>query len=181
MNIAAAALAHRLIESLHDGPAEDPTEVELAWEREVQRRVEEYRRREVQTVSSADELGLGHRLTGGAVTGCGLARRTSSTIRGAVCSGALCMAKARWSILICRQSMYAGLVAGGVSAARIRCERLGSLRWMRPDNRLQERGAGLFPGEPKSLARRPGTRDSCVGRPLTSRSAYADQIPRPRF
>ncbi len=49
-----AALAHRLIDSLDDCPDEDPTEVELAWEREIQRRVEEYRRGDVQTVSSAD-------------------------------------------------------------------------------------------------------------------------------
>ena len=49
-----AALAHRLIDSLDDCPDEDPTEVELAWEREIQRRVEEYRRGEVQTVSLAD-------------------------------------------------------------------------------------------------------------------------------
>lgn len=49
-----AALAHRLIDSLDDCPDEDPTEVELAWEREIQRRVDEYRRGEVQTVSSGD-------------------------------------------------------------------------------------------------------------------------------
>ena len=49
-----AALAHRLIESLDDCPDDDPTEVELAWEREIQRRVEEYRRGGVQPVSSAD-------------------------------------------------------------------------------------------------------------------------------
>jgi putative addiction module component (TIGR02574 family) len=49
-----AALAHRLIVSLDDSPDEDPTEVELAWEQEIQRRVEEYRRGEVQTISSAE-------------------------------------------------------------------------------------------------------------------------------
>jgi hypothetical protein len=49
-----AGLAHRLIDRRDDCPDEDPTEVELAWEREIQRRVEEYRRGEVQTVSSAD-------------------------------------------------------------------------------------------------------------------------------
>lgn len=49
-----AALAHRLIASLDDGGDDDPTEVELAWEEEIQRRLEEYRRGEVQAVSSAD-------------------------------------------------------------------------------------------------------------------------------
>ncbi len=49
-----AALAHRLIVSLDDYSDEDLTEVELAWEQEIQRRVEEFRRGEVQTVSSAD-------------------------------------------------------------------------------------------------------------------------------
>lgn len=49
-----AALAHRLIASLDAGPEEDPTEVELAWEREIQTRLEEYRRGEVQIISSAD-------------------------------------------------------------------------------------------------------------------------------
>lgn len=48
-----AALAHRLIASLDEG-ADDPTEVELAWEQEIQRRLDEYRRGEVQTISSAD-------------------------------------------------------------------------------------------------------------------------------
>ncbi|HEX8245375.1 MAG TPA: addiction module protein [Longimicrobium sp.] len=48
-----AALAHRLIASLDEG-ADDPTEVELAWEEEIQQRMEAYRRGEVQTISSAD-------------------------------------------------------------------------------------------------------------------------------
>ncbi len=49
-----AALAHRLIVSLDDCPDEDPVDVELAWEQEIQLRLEEYRRGEVQTISSAD-------------------------------------------------------------------------------------------------------------------------------
>jgi putative addiction module component (TIGR02574 family) len=49
-----AELAHRLIVSLDDTAEEDPTEVELAWEEEIHRRVAEYRRGEVQPVSSAD-------------------------------------------------------------------------------------------------------------------------------
>lgn len=49
-----AALAHSLIASLDEGSDEDPTEVELAWEQEIQRRLAEYRRGEVQAVSSAD-------------------------------------------------------------------------------------------------------------------------------
>jgi putative addiction module component (TIGR02574 family) len=50
-----AALAHRLIASLDEGPEDDPTEVELAWEEEIQRRLDAYRRGEVQPVSS-DEV-----------------------------------------------------------------------------------------------------------------------------
>ncbi|HEX9938516.1 MAG TPA: addiction module protein [Longimicrobium sp.] len=49
-----AALAHRLIASLDEDGDDDPTEVELAWEEEIQRRLDEYRRGDVQTVSSAD-------------------------------------------------------------------------------------------------------------------------------
>jgi putative addiction module component (TIGR02574 family) len=49
-----AALAHRLIASLDAEVGEDPTEVELAWEEEIQSRLDEYRRGEVQLVSSAD-------------------------------------------------------------------------------------------------------------------------------
>jgi putative addiction module component (TIGR02574 family) len=49
-----AALAHRLIVSLDDYPDEDPADVELAWEQEIQVRLDEYRRGEVQTISSAD-------------------------------------------------------------------------------------------------------------------------------
>ena len=49
-----AALAHRLIVSLDDGPDEDPTEVELAWEAEIQRRLDEYRRGDVQPIPSSE-------------------------------------------------------------------------------------------------------------------------------
>jgi putative addiction module component (TIGR02574 family) len=47
-----AALAHRLIASL-DEADDDPTEVELAWQEEIHRRLDAYRR-DGQTVSSAD-------------------------------------------------------------------------------------------------------------------------------
>ena len=50
-----AALAHRLVVSLDDGPEDDPTEVELAWEEEIRRRLEAYRSGEVQTIPS-DEV-----------------------------------------------------------------------------------------------------------------------------
>jgi putative addiction module component (TIGR02574 family) len=49
-----AALAHRLIASLDPELGEDPTEVELAWEEEIRRRVDEYRAGRAQLVSSAD-------------------------------------------------------------------------------------------------------------------------------
>jgi putative addiction module component (TIGR02574 family) len=49
-----AALAHRLIASLDEGPDDDPTEVELAWEEEISRRLAAYRSGEVQTISSDD-------------------------------------------------------------------------------------------------------------------------------
>jgi putative addiction module component (TIGR02574 family) len=49
-----AALAHRLIASLDEGPDDDPTEVELAWEVEIRERLGAYRRGEVETISSAD-------------------------------------------------------------------------------------------------------------------------------
>ncbi len=49
-----AALAHRLIASLDEGPEDDPTEVELAWEEEIRRRLAEYRSGEVQAISSDD-------------------------------------------------------------------------------------------------------------------------------
>ncbi len=49
-----AALAHRLIASLDEDGDDDPTEVELAWEEEIQRRLDEYRRGDVQPISSAE-------------------------------------------------------------------------------------------------------------------------------
>ena len=49
-----AALAHRLIASLDEGPDEDPTEVELAWEEEIRRRLASHRAGEAEPVSSAD-------------------------------------------------------------------------------------------------------------------------------
>ena len=49
-----AALAHRLIASLDEDGDDDPTEVELAWEEEIQQRLEAYRRGELETISSAD-------------------------------------------------------------------------------------------------------------------------------
>ena len=50
-----AALAHRLIASLDEGPEDDPTDVELAWEGEIRRPLAAYRSGEVQAVSS-DEV-----------------------------------------------------------------------------------------------------------------------------
>lgn len=50
-----AALAHRLIASLDEGPEDDPTEVELAWEEEIRKRLAAYRSDEVQTIPS-DEV-----------------------------------------------------------------------------------------------------------------------------
>jgi putative addiction module component (TIGR02574 family) len=49
-----AALAHRLIASLDEVGDDDPTEVELAWEGEIQRRLDEYRRGEVQPIPSSE-------------------------------------------------------------------------------------------------------------------------------
>ena len=49
-----AALAHRLIASLDDGGEDDPTEVEIAWADEIQRRLDEYRRGEVQPVPASE-------------------------------------------------------------------------------------------------------------------------------
>ena len=48
-----ARLARRLIVSL-DEEVEDPTEVERAWEAEIQRRLDEYRAGKVQTTPAAD-------------------------------------------------------------------------------------------------------------------------------
>jgi putative addiction module component (TIGR02574 family) len=50
-----AHLARRLIQSL-DEEVEDPTEVERAWEAEIQRRLNEYRADNVQTAPAADVL-----------------------------------------------------------------------------------------------------------------------------
>ena len=49
-----AALAHRLIASLDDGGEDDPTEVEIAWADEIQRRLDDYRRGEVQPVPASE-------------------------------------------------------------------------------------------------------------------------------
>ncbi|HLL48393.1 MAG TPA: addiction module protein [Longimicrobiaceae bacterium] len=48
-----ALLAHRLIASL-DGEGEDPADVELAWEEEIHRRVEEYRSGAVRAVPASE-------------------------------------------------------------------------------------------------------------------------------
>ena len=50
-----ARLVRRLIESLDD-EVEDPTEVERAWEAEIQRRLDEYRAGKVQTTPAADAI-----------------------------------------------------------------------------------------------------------------------------
>lgn len=49
-----AALAHRLIVSLDEGPEDDPTEVELAWEEEIRRRLDAYRRGETKAVPAEE-------------------------------------------------------------------------------------------------------------------------------
>jgi putative addiction module component (TIGR02574 family) len=49
-----AALAPRLIASLDEGADDDPTEVELAWEAEIQQRLDAYHRGEVRTISSEE-------------------------------------------------------------------------------------------------------------------------------
>jgi len=61
---ARAAPAHRLIVSLDEGPDDDPTEVELAWEAEIQARLEAYRRGEVATISSTDVFAKARALLG---------------------------------------------------------------------------------------------------------------------
>lgn len=50
-----ARLAHRLLESLDDDVAEDPAEVERAWEAEIGRRIAEFQAGAVKTVP-ADEV-----------------------------------------------------------------------------------------------------------------------------
>jgi putative addiction module component (TIGR02574 family) len=57
-----AALAHRLIASLDEGPEDDPTEVELAWEEEIRRRLAAYRSGEVQTIPSDEVFVRAHAL-----------------------------------------------------------------------------------------------------------------------
>ncbi|MFL5539472.1 MAG: addiction module protein [Longimicrobiaceae bacterium] len=57
-----AALAHRLIASLDEGPEDDPTEVELAWEEEIRSRLAAYRSGEVQTIPSGDVFTKAHGL-----------------------------------------------------------------------------------------------------------------------
>ncbi|MBV9773152.1 MAG: addiction module protein [Gemmatimonadetes bacterium] len=49
-----ARLAHRLIVSLDDDVEEDPTEVERAWEEEIQRRLEDYRAGRVQAIPASE-------------------------------------------------------------------------------------------------------------------------------
>ena len=49
-----ARLATRLIESLDEDAAEDPTEVERAWEEEIRRRLAEYDSGDVQAVPATD-------------------------------------------------------------------------------------------------------------------------------
>jgi putative addiction module component (TIGR02574 family) len=49
-----ARLAHRLIASLDEDAEEDPTEVERAWEEEIQRRLEEYQAGAVQTIPASE-------------------------------------------------------------------------------------------------------------------------------
>lgn len=51
-----ARLAHLLIESLGDQEAEDPEEVDRAWEAEIQRRLAELRAGEVQAVPAEEVL-----------------------------------------------------------------------------------------------------------------------------
>jgi putative addiction module component (TIGR02574 family) len=59
-----AALAHRLIASLDEGPDDDPTEVELAWEEEINRRLAAYRSGEVQAISSDEVFAKARALLG---------------------------------------------------------------------------------------------------------------------
>lgn len=49
-----AQLAQRLLASLDEYTAEDPAEVERAWELEIQRRLAEYRTGQVQTIPATD-------------------------------------------------------------------------------------------------------------------------------
>ena len=49
-----AALAHRLILSLDESDEDDPTEVELAWEEEIRRRLDAHRRGDAESIASSD-------------------------------------------------------------------------------------------------------------------------------
>lgn len=49
-----ASLAHRLIASLDEGLDDDPTEVELAWEAEISRRLDAYHRGEMKPIPSSE-------------------------------------------------------------------------------------------------------------------------------
>lgn len=51
-----ARLAQRLLASLDDEEAEDPQEVERAWEEEIRRRLNAYHTGEVQTVPASEVL-----------------------------------------------------------------------------------------------------------------------------
>ncbi|CAN5583276.1 hypothetical protein BH24GEM3_BH24GEM3_14440 [soil metagenome] len=49
-----ARLAQRLLASLDEEEAEDPQEVERAWEEEIRRRLEAYHAGKVQTIPTAE-------------------------------------------------------------------------------------------------------------------------------
>ncbi|MEX2528049.1 MAG: addiction module protein [Gemmatimonadota bacterium] len=49
-----ARIAHRLLESLDEDLVEDPSEVAHAWEAEISRRVEDYRRGNSQTTAASE-------------------------------------------------------------------------------------------------------------------------------
>ncbi|MBI4500232.1 MAG: addiction module protein [Gemmatimonadetes bacterium] len=51
-----ARLAHRLLESLDDDTAEDPEEVDRAWQAEIERRIAAYRAGEVEAMPAAEVL-----------------------------------------------------------------------------------------------------------------------------
>lgn len=51
-----ARLAHRLLESLNDDVVEDQAEVERAWQAEIERRIAEFEKGGVTTISSSEVL-----------------------------------------------------------------------------------------------------------------------------
>ncbi len=51
-----ARLAQRLLASLDDEEAEDPQEVERAWEEEIRRRLQAYHAGEVKTIPASEVL-----------------------------------------------------------------------------------------------------------------------------